>query len=59
MNIDRKANILLVLETLKKHTDDTHPVSQSKLTELVNKDFDVNLDRKTVRDHLSLLKYIT
>lgn len=59
MDIDRKANILLVLETLKKHTDDNHPISQSKLTELVNKDFGVNLDRKTVRDHLSLLKYIT
>mgnify|MGYP003293412977 CR=1 FL=1 len=55
MEFDRKLNVLLILEALKKYTNENHYLSQTELTKRVNNLFDIELDRKTVREHLIAL----
>lgn len=47
--------ILYILEILKKHSDGEHRMSQQDIRDLLQKDYDLTVDRKTVRRDLETL----
>lgn len=51
----KKMIILDILEILKKHTDENHKLSQQQIQELMEKEYGMKVDRKTVRRNLSKL----
>lgn len=51
----KKMIILDILEILKKHTDEDHKLSQQQIQELMEKEYGMKVDRKTVRRNLSKL----
>ena len=51
----KKMIILDILEILKKHTDEDHKLSQQQIQELIEKEYGMKVDRKTVRRNLSKL----
>ena len=52
---ENKGNILYVLNTLKKYSDDEHILSSNEIKELIKKDYDVNIDSRTIRRNINLL----
>ena len=51
----RGVAILAILQTLKKHTDREHPLPQQGIQKLLESEYEMNVDRKTVRRNLSKL----
>ncbi|MBR4201248.1 MAG: WYL domain-containing protein [Oscillospiraceae bacterium] len=51
----KKLLILYILNILRKHTDPDHPLPQQKIVELLESEYGMTADRKTVRRNLSKL----
>lgn len=51
----KKLIILDILDILKKHSDEEHRLSQQKIQELIESEYGMKVDRKTVRRNLSKL----
>lgn len=51
----KKMIILDILDILKKHTDEDHKLSQQQIQDLMEKEYGMKVDRKTVRRNLSKL----
>lgn len=51
----KKLLILYILNILREHTDPDHPISQQKIVELLESEYSMAADRKTVRRNLSKL----
>ena len=52
---ENKGNVLYVLNPLKKYSDDEHILSSNEIKELIKKDYDVNIDSRTIRRNINLL----
>lgn len=52
---ENKGNILYVLNTLKKYSDSEHILSIKDIQDLIKKDYDVDIDGRTIRRNISLL----
>ena len=50
-----QGNILYVLNILKKHSDDEHPLSAEEIGDLVDNEYDVKIEQRTVRRNIELL----
>ena len=49
---------LALLPLLKRHTDENHTLSQSKIKEILYSEYEMNVDRKTIRRNLlRLMEY--
>ncbi|MBR7084649.1 MAG: hypothetical protein IKI37_05690 [Oscillospiraceae bacterium] len=54
-NQSRGVAILAILQILKKHTDKEHTLSQHEIQKLLASEYEMYVDRKTVRRNLSKL----
>lgn len=53
----KKVSILCVLEVLKKYSDENHRLNQKEISDLIRKEFDVEVERKTIkRDLMKLIE---
>ena len=52
---EKKRGLLLIARILKERTDASHPLSQQQILEILAEEFDVHIDRKSVRRNLSAL----
>jgi len=50
-----QGNILYILNILKKHSDDEHPLSAEEIGDLVDNEYDVKIEQRTVRRNIELL----
>ena len=50
-----QGNILYILNILKKHSDEAHPLSAEEIGDLVDNDYDVVIEQRTVRRNIELL----
>ena len=48
----KKMMILCILEILKKYTDENHRLSQKEISDLLNKEYGMQADRKSVKANL-------
>jgi len=57
MNITapKKMNILLILEVLKKHTDDENKLNQATILDLVEQEYGISVDRHALKRNLDNL----
>ena len=53
--VKRKKLNFAILEILRQYTDETHKLSQNDIVELLEKDFDLKADRKSVKRNLTSL----
>ena len=51
----KKMIILDILNILRKHTDEEHRLSQQQIQNLIESEYGMKVDRKTVRRNLSKL----
>ena len=51
----KKMIILDILNILRKHSDEDHRLSQQQIQNLIEKEYEMKVDRKTVRRNLSKL----
>ena len=52
---DRRDNILIVYEILKKYSDNEHALSMKDIQNLIRQDYDKSLDRRIVTDQINAL----
>lgn len=52
----KKASIILVLKILEKYSDQENPLTQQKIIDLINNDYGVKLERKSVAASLTVLR---
>ncbi len=48
----KKLSLFNTLEILKKYTDEDHRLTQAELLELLKRDYDMDIDRRTVKSNL-------
>lgn len=53
--ITKKMIPAMIIEILREYTDENHTLSQKEILELLNRDFDPPLERKTVRHNIEYL----
>lgn len=53
---EKNGNIMYILEVLKRYTDCDHKLKVSEIQEKVKKDFKVDIDTRTIRRNINLLK---
>ncbi|MGX8833739.1 helix-turn-helix transcriptional regulator [Amedibacillus sp. YH-ame6] len=53
--MQKKASILALYEILNKHSDQQHPLKRKEIEYLLELEYDLKLDRKTLHDHVKLL----
>lgn len=53
---NKKASLLLVLKVLEKYSDEEHFLTQKEISELVYKEFNMSLERKSIAFSLTLLE---
>ncbi|MCL1983318.1 MAG: hypothetical protein FWG53_09585 [Clostridiales bacterium] len=51
-NQSKKLTILMILEILKKHSDESHKLTQLEIAELIEQEYSVSIDRHTIKDNL-------
>ena len=52
---ERNGNILYILNVLKRYTDENHLLSANKIAQLVEDEYNVSIDSRTVRRNINLL----
>lgn len=53
--LDKKGTVLAILSILKEYSDENHPISQSKLRDLLNNQYGLDIDRRTIYSNVELL----
>lgn len=53
---ENNGNILYILNTLKKYTDEEHKISISELKNRIKEDYEQDIEERTIRRHINLLK---
>jgi len=51
----KKMNIVLILEVLKKYSDENHKLTQKEIENIIMRDYDVTVDRHTLKRNLDNL----
>lgn len=54
-NLKRKKLSFAILDILRQYTDETHKLSQNDIVELLEKDYDMKADRKSVKRNITSL----
>ncbi len=54
-NQPKKLIILNVLEILRKYSDENHPLSQKQISDLLSREYGMNVNRKAIKANLSCL----
>lgn len=54
---EKNGNILYILNVLKKYSDEEHMLSSVQIQRKVKEIYDVNIDTRTIRRNINLLKY--
>ncbi len=53
--IMKKAYIMYIYETLRKYTDEYHPLTQAELAERIESDYEITIERKSIKANLEAL----
>ncbi len=53
---NKKSSILLVLKVLEKYSDENHYLTQNEIVDKIYRDYDIELERKSVGSSLSMLE---
>ena len=56
VGMDKKASSLALLNILRKHSDENHPLTQPKLLELMESEYGIELERRTIYNNCELLR---
>lgn len=56
MNLEHNSNILILVEILKKYTDENHSLSQKEILYHFENEYDIHLERKTIGNYLDTLE---
>ena len=48
----KKLTIMNILDILKRYTDENHRLSQKEIQEILDREYDMKLDRKAVKRYL-------
>ncbi len=51
-----KSSIILILNILEQYSDKDHILNSTKMIELLKKEYDFEIDRKSIRNNVSCLK---
>ena len=51
----KKMNIVLILEVLKKYSDENHKLTQKEIENIIERDYDITVDRHTLKRNLDNL----
>ena len=54
---EKNGNILYILNILKKYSDEEHQLTAVEIQEKVKDVYDVEIDPRTIRRNINLLKY--
>ena len=54
---EKNGNILYILNVLKKYTDENHILTATELQRKIKEIYDVDIDTRTIRRNINLLKY--
>ena len=54
---EKNGNIIYILNVLKKYTDEEHMLSVSQIQRKIKEIYDVQIDNRTIRRNINLLKY--
>lgn len=54
---EKNGNILYILNVLKKYSDEGHILKATEIQRRVKEDYDVEIDTRTIRRNINLLKY--
>ena len=54
---EKNGNILYILNVLKKYSDEDHQLSAAEIGRKVKETYDVEIDPRTIRRNINLLKY--
>ncbi len=54
---EKNGNCLYILHVLKKYTDEDHAISVAEIQRKIKEIFDVDIDSRTIRRNITLLKY--
>ena len=54
---EKNGNILYILNVLKKYSDENHKMSAAEIGRKVEEIYDVEIDPRTIRRNINLLKY--
>ncbi len=54
---EKNGNILYILNVLKKYSDEEHMLSAAEMQRKIKKIYDVEIDTRTIRRNINLLKY--
>ena len=54
---EKNGNILYILNVLKKYSDEEHMLSATEIQRKVKEIYDVDIDPRTIRRNINLLKY--
>jgi len=54
---EKNGNILYILNTLKKYTDENHILPSTEIQRKIIEDYGVEIDPRTIRRNINLLKY--
>ena len=58
MATGKKANILYVLKVLEEYSDENHPLTQVRISELINSRYGLEVERKTIGSSLQILSEV-
>ena len=53
---NKKQIIINILDILKRYTDENHRLSQKEIVEILEKDYNMTVDRKSVKRNVSNLR---
>lgn len=53
---NKKASILLVLKVLEEYSDENHYLTHQRIIDLINKDYGIELERKSVASNIAILQ---
>ena len=47
---------MLILDILKEHSDENHPLTQQKILRILKRDYGMECDRRSVKNNLEYLQ---
>ena len=52
---NKKMIVVNIIEILRKYTDENHVISQKEIIDILEKEYDMTADRKTVKRNIDML----
>lgn len=51
----KKSSIILILNVLKKYSDENHPLTQEKIIDIIRREYNIDLERKSIGRNINTL----